>query len=161
MLIFKRSVWWTLVQYFTTVTVRVSDGWTPLVGEQEREEVIVITRMFLVMMMFSFNYDNMKINFGMRRYSKHSCCSRCSQILVEYFIYHLYLISGFTNSVSLSQGTFRYVHLSTCPCTSSSITCMALTTTWRQKDFCNPLLMTFFSSPLLLPLPENDGPRPA
>ena len=40
-----------LVQYFTTVTVRVSDGWTPLVGEQEREEVIVITRILIGMMM--------------------------------------------------------------------------------------------------------------
>ena len=40
-----------LVQYFTTVTGRVSDGWTPLVGEQEREEVNVITRILIRMML--------------------------------------------------------------------------------------------------------------
>ena len=50
MMIYNRSVC-ELMQYFTTVTVRVSDGWTPLVGEQEREEVIVITRILIGMMM--------------------------------------------------------------------------------------------------------------
>ena len=72
------------------------------------------------------------------------------------FIFHI----GFHNQC-LIYGTFKYVHLSTCPCTSSSITCMALTTTWREKDICNPFFLMFFTSPLLLPLPENGGPRPA
>ena len=97
----------------------------------------------------------------MRRSSKHSCCNCSLQILVEnIIIYHFSFIFriGFQNQ-RLIYGTFKYVHLSTFPCTSSSITCIALTTTWEEKDICNPFFLMFLRPPfcyLFLKMAAND-----